>query len=347
MSVLVEALSLIVPRKVLDVSYPGGTDAFMNRMCEVEVPCRLVCADDRLVSVSFHGVTEAQVVGNELLGLGIVAVDGDRFQELAFVDQLQGPTMPCDWLEWRRHQDGFTYCWVAGTDPEPMHAPENWTPQHSRDITFHDIRDEPGRCFKLAEEDGRETWVDFQTGALVEGPARTIGPSSPPPKQSQSMAEDLFADSSTSDEQPLMSVVCAMLDEYEYSYQKLDDTRLHLTSRNEHGVYSLLFNANDETDLVRLSGGYGSNVPVHRRLAVAEALTRINYRLGIGNFDLDFSDGELRFRIAVDVEDGRLSIKMADNMLGFTLHTMERFHDSIMRVAFGNADPEGTIAEVP
>jgi hypothetical protein len=168
-SVLVEALSLIIPRKVLDVSYPGGTDAFMSRMCDPAVPCRRVCADDRLVSVSFSGADEARIVGGELLALGIVALDDGRFYEMAFIDQAEGPTMPCDWIEWRKHKDGFSYCWLSGTDPDPMHAPANWTPEQSRSLTFHDFRDEPGRCLLLAEEDGKETWIDFNTGEIANG----------------------------------------------------------------------------------------------------------------------------------------------------------------------------------
>ena len=53
------------------------------------------------------------------------------------------------------------------------------------------------------------------------------------------------------------------------------------------------------------------------------------------------------FRIGADVEDGLLSEKMVDNMLGATLLTMEKFHEPLMRIAFGDADPETAIVDVP
>jgi len=43
---------------------------------------------------------------------------------------------------------------------------------------------------------------------------------------------------------------------------------------------------------------------------VNEFLTRANYGLNIGNFEMDFQDGEIRFKTAIDVEEVilRLSI---------------------------------------
>ncbi|CAN5308847.1 hypothetical protein BH09GEM1_BH09GEM1_18540 [soil metagenome] len=169
MSVLVEALSLIIPRTVLDVSYPGGTDAFMRKMCDPDIPSLLVSADDELVSVSFPGAEAATDITTELLALGITAVDEDCFIEMVFVDQSDGPTMPCDWIEWRKDDAGNTCCWLAGTDPDPIHAPTNWTPAHSLHPKSHDHRDEPGRCVKLADDGSTETWLDLQTGHVMSG----------------------------------------------------------------------------------------------------------------------------------------------------------------------------------
>lgn len=67
----------------------------------------------------------------------------------------------------------------------------------------------------------------------------------------------------------------------------------------------------------------------------------------LGNFELDFADGELRFRASLDVEEGLLSEKMVGNMLGFSMHSMERFHDALMRIAFGDGDPELSLVELP
>ena len=111
--------------------------------------------------------------------------------------------------------------------------------------------------------------------------------------------------------------------------------------------HTMFFTARDAIDIVRLFCGPGTNVPVGRRAAVAEALARINMRLWIGNFELDFADGEVRFRVSMDVEQGLLSEKMVDNMMRCAFSTMERFHDAIMKVALGNVLAADAVGEVP
>ncbi|MEO8564224.1 MAG: YbjN domain-containing protein [bacterium] len=338
MSVLVEALSLIVPRRVLDIGYPGGTHDFMKRMCEPSVPCRLVCADDQLVSVSFHSVDQAQVVADELRDFGVVGVDDGGFYELALVDQVAGPMMPCDWLEWRRHQDGFTYCWVTGGDPDPMHVPDNWTPAQSRGLTFHDLRDESDRCIKLADETHREIWLDFQTGALFTAPPRPVdAPIDPAPIAAMSEAQP--SDEMVEEEGTLASIIRAALDRQQLRYRVVDDHMFDLSITNETGTYPFLIIGNDTTDLVRVQGSLGTRIPEERRLAIAEAIARINLRLVIGNFDLDFADGEVRFRTSMDVEDGVLSTTMVDNMIAFSLFTLDQYHHALMRIALTDVDP--------
>jgi hypothetical protein len=352
MSVLVEALSLIVPRSVLDVSYPGGTDAFLKQMLETPARCRCACADDRLVSVSFFGNDDATAVGTELVGVGIVAVDDDHFYELAFVDQARGPTMQCDWIEWRKHEEGYTTCWLAGTDPGPLHTPAGWTPQHSRNLSIHDIRSEPGRCMKLADEpDGHEIWIDFQTGAIESGdpypagedtilPSKPRGANSPNDRRLMPTRRNSGANNST-----LIARVRAMLDARSYKYHAVDALSLTLSFNHAHGAYVLYFTTNDDTDLVGLMATYGSRVPESRRGQVAEALSRINFLLWLGSFELDFADGELRFRIGIDVEGGQLSETMLSNMLGAALHSMDRYHVALMRIAFGEVDPAVALAD--
>jgi hypothetical protein len=40
---------------------------------------------------------------------------------------------------------------------------------------------------------------------------------------------------------------------------------------------------------------------------VAEFLTRANSGMVIGNFELDFADGEIRYKTSIDVEGDKLS----------------------------------------
>lgn len=67
------------------------------------------------------------------------------------------------------------------------------------------------------------------------------------------------------------------------------------------------------------------NVPRERRAAVAEFLTRANYGLQIGNFELDLDDGEVRFKTSIDVKGAELTPALVDRAVVMNLHATNRY----------------------
>jgi hypothetical protein len=55
----------------------------------------------------------------------------------------------------------------------------------------------------------------------------------------------------------------------------------------------------EEHDLILLYSVCPFRVPEERRSEVSEFLTRANYGLAAGNFELDFADGEVRYKTAL------------------------------------------------
>lgn len=47
--------------------------------------------------------------------------------------------------------------------------------------------------------------------------------------------------------------------------------------------------------------------PDNRKNAISEFITKVNYGMVIGNFEFDYSDGEIRYKTSIDVEGDRLS----------------------------------------
>jgi hypothetical protein len=67
------------------------------------------------------------------------------------------------------------------------------------------------------------------------------------------------------------------------------------------------------------------NVPKERRLPVAEFITRANYGLSIGNFELDLADGEVRFKTSIDVKGAQLTPKLVERAVVMNLHAMNTY----------------------
>jgi hypothetical protein len=80
-------------------------------------------------------------------------------------------------------------------------------------------------------------------------------------------------------------------------------------------------------------------VPENRRSAVLEAMNRINHVLVYGNFEMDPTDGEIRFRTSVE-SDVDISESMMERVLNGNLGGSDKHFAALMAVAFGGSAPE-------
>ena len=75
------------------------------------------------------------------------------------------------------------------------------------------------------------------------------------------------------------------------------------------------------------------------RLAVAEYLTRANFNMRNGNFELNMDTGEIRFKTYVHVCDNALDPKAARLAVMLPFMMLDRFGDGLLEVLFGFKSP--------
>lgn len=143
---------------------------------------------------------------------------------------------------------------------------------------------------------------------------------------------------------PLISTVRDALDGRGITWTEFDPQSIVLKFREQRSTYDVLVTADDAVDVVTGYCVIPTRVPLDRRPAVAEAVMRANYGLRYGNFEMDYDDGELRFRVSADVEGGLLSAQMVENLVSCGVQACEQYHDCFMRVAFAGAEPEQAVA---
>jgi hypothetical protein len=88
------------------------------------------------------------------------------------------------------------------------------------------------------------------------------------------------------------------------------------------------------------------NAPEGKRTAMAEFLTRANYGLVIGNFEMDLDDGEIRYKTSLDVRDDDLSVSLVRNAVYMNVLMMDRYLPGIMAVLYGDVSPSEAIVQV-
>ena len=82
------------------------------------------------------------------------------------------------------------------------------------------------------------------------------------------------------------------------------------------------------------------------RGTLAEFLTRANYGLRIGNFELDMRDGEIRYKSSLDFEGVDLDPRLIKNAIYPAVQSMDRYLPGMMAVMHGGASAEAAIQMV-
>lgn len=82
------------------------------------------------------------------------------------------------------------------------------------------------------------------------------------------------------------------------------------------------------------------------RTAVAEYTTRANYGMRIGNFEMDFSDGEVRYKSSIDFEASTLTPELIRSAIYAAVDTMDRYLPGLLAVIYGGLPPAVAIAEI-
>ena len=69
---------------------------------------------------------------------------------------------------------------------------------------------------------------------------------------------------------------------------------------------------------------------------MAEFIARANYDLLIGNFEMDFQDGEIRFKTSIDVEDAEdhFTSQIIRQMVYANVVTTDRYFPGVMKVIY-------------
>jgi len=139
----------------------------------------------------------------------------------------------------------------------------------------------------------------------------------------------------------------ACFDKKEISYE-LVDTNLTLKAQFPLDCKLKHFNAFFvcRDDSYTVNSYIALNADEDSRQRVAEYITRANYGLRFGNFEMDYTDGETRFRMTVDCEDrDSLSDGMIMSSIILPMRMYERYGDGLVAVMYGFLTPEAAIVE--
>ena len=164
MAVLIEGISVVVRRDVIEQKYPGGIAQY-----EKDCPTGTFCADPNLTAIRFMIPKDVQPFIQSLERHGIKLLNGNEFAEIAIVDMLSGATTKCNWLSFARKFDGISACWLANTDLGEVAVPKGWEFENSLSTkhSFVSNQEADQKVQFLRSEGKVDVYLDLETGKEV------------------------------------------------------------------------------------------------------------------------------------------------------------------------------------
>lgn len=137
------------------------------------------------------------------------------------------------------------------------------------------------------------------------------------------------------------------LNDKEWKFMPTDEhgvIRTGLKLRNKLKSVDIFFRVGRENFTVTLRLPIGAGEELEDLNRVNEFITRANYGMRRGCFEMDFRDGEINFR-AGQYCDGAPNPEAVEDTLFVAVAMVERYGDALLKVIHGFATPEEAIDE--
>lgn len=121
---------------------------------------------------------------------------------------------------------------------------------------------------------------------------------------------------------------------------------LQMGYQGKNGKWMCYARANEAPQQLAFYSICPAVVSEERRSAIVEFITRANCGMVIGNFEFNFSNGEIFYKTSIDVEGDRLTPALIQRLVYTNVAIMDDYLPRILAVLDEQATPEAALAQV-
>ncbi len=145
----------------------------------------------------------------------------------------------------------------------------------------------------------------------------------------------------------ILDIVGSFLQEDDWPYSLVDGHLAYKTAfEGKNGQFACYAQERAEQEQFVFYSIFPVHTPDNRIDDVVEFITRANSGMIIGNFELDYEDGEIRYKTSVDIEDVEIVEPLVRHLIYANVLTMDRYFPGLMRVIYADINPADAIEEV-
>jgi hypothetical protein len=142
-------------------------------------------------------------------------------------------------------------------------------------------------------------------------------------------------------QKPVLQQITDHLDRNEFQYRVDAQENIIFSSIvGNHGRWDWFVQICDDGKSAVCFSTLSAKTPAPRRQACAELLTRINHLIKVGAYELDFVDGEVRFRTSVPIIEQTMPGRAMEYLIMVNLAVFDDFMACIYKIIHSEDTPE-------
>lgn len=151
----------------------------------------------------------------------------------------------------------------------------------------------------------------------------------------------------TTSNSPIFQAIINLFTENNWYFNQIEEQPvLYITFPGKNGQYDCYGQAREAEQQFIFYSVCPTKIPKPKRRAVAEFLSRANYGTVVGNFELDFNDGEIRYKTHSDLKYNFLVSEAIKELVYTNIMMMDRYLPGITSVISGKVSPEAAIRAI-
>lgn len=132
-------------------------------------------------------------------------------------------------------------------------------------------------------------------------------------------------------------------DGWEFDFDQKNEI-IRLEVRGIHTSFYSFLLVDEEQESLLCNTHINQKIPAYKRLEVCDFMSRVNYELANGNFEMDMDNGEIRFRTYLDLADAEPSKEQILNIVWNSVLGFDTYYPGLMKLVYGDYSAEDAAA---
>jgi hypothetical protein len=130
----------------------------------------------------------------------------------------------------------------------------------------------------------------------------------------------------------MLKIITSVLERIGINYTTNEtNTVISFSVKAENTIFNCWIELYEDINRVLFYSRIGAIVPESKRLIVSELMTRINYDLFNGNFEMDFGSGELRYKTSINSEGSEINEQLIENLIDDNILIADDYFYTLMK----------------